>query len=335
MSKEGKRQNGGQMEQRGGAQQPQQQGMISATERVGKKSRGRRGKQKGTQSPTQVAQTQVPAEPQVKTPSESQIQTPSEPVILAEPQASYGPQVVTQQPAPQEPIELEPSKKPEPVKSEPSLSVEEIAQAVALKLGANPSMPTWAEKMLQALAENSEKMSDNIDEDHRVLIDHEYRLRDVEDKLGIEREEPEVKSELELEPEPSPEPAPVLEPEPSPEPAARMLTEPELKAIFASANPEDEAAQADEAEKYRRANWTKPEPEPSPEPAAEVAPEGKPKKVFRYWDVDTKSYWLTFDFWEAKSADDGWEAKWAWVIDGQIDHLMAPWEIRKYRPREK
>lgn len=104
-----------------------------------------------------------------------------------------------------------------------------------------------------------------------------------------------------------------------------------------------EAASEAVASKPKLNSNTVPSPaEPATKPAsvAEIKPvadvaSGKPRRGYRYWDVETKSFFLTLDIWEAKAADDAYQPIWVWVVDDEIDHIMSSWEVRKYRPGTK
>lgn len=111
------------------------------------------------------------------------------------------------------------------------------------KAPAQSDMPPWLEGYLKYQSEFTMQIADQIVEDHRVLTDHEWRLRDVEKRVGLEPQplepakkakpaEPEAVSQTDPT-EPIPKVEPILEtvePEVQ-EPEVENASEPQSDAI--------------------------------------------------------------------------------------------------------
>ena len=58
-----------------------------------------------------------------------------------------------------------------------------------------------------------------------------------------------------------------------------------------------------------------------------------PRKVYKYWDYESRTYRTTTDIWAAKQASGGnYDPIWAWFKDGVIDHVLSNEEILRYVP---
>ena len=151
--------------------------------------------------------------------------------------------------------EPEPEPQPEAV-PEPKVQPEPEPKK---DLSAQVPAPEWIEGYLKYQSEFMEQLANQIVEDHQILTDHDWRIRDIEERLGIlavaprMKSQPELELEFELEPEPEPQPEPQAkakaEPEPQPQPGSQ---------VKAKVEPE-------------------PQPQPGPQVKAKVEPEPQPQ----------------------------------------------------------
>ena len=323
MSKQNRRSKGV-LAQEGGANEQQQSsqarvGMVSEAEKIGKKH-GRKtqgSRQQRTEAqPAVQAQGSVSQQPPVILAQSSTSQQQSGYVGLQQPvqaqpqQSGYvglqQPQQAVQATQSQQQAARAQQQPQQAVRAQPSNAQGAAGQPEQAEFV--PMAMAWEDKVDACLEQLAKLTADH----HNELDDHEQRIHELElwreSTVNDDAEEVASASEPEpvvSEPDSGPEDPVASEPAPNADPVA---SEPEL-----GSEPDTEPVEASG-------------------PAGSDVPRGKPRRVFRYWDADTKSYWLTFDFWEAQGADDDWKARWAWVVDDQIDHLMAAWEIRKYRP---
>ncbi len=112
--------------------------------------------------------------------------------------------------------------------------------------------PDWLEGYLKYQSDFTRMLGDQILEDHQILIDHDFRLSDIEEYLGMAGS---------AEPKPEPEPQAKAEPKPAPEPQAKAEPKPA---------PQSEP-------KAEPKSQQKAQPEPKPEPQQKVQPEPKVK----------------------------------------------------------
>ena len=120
----------------------------------------------------------------------------------------------------------------------------------------NVDKPDWLEGYLKYQSDFTRMLGDQILEDHQILIDHDWRLHDIEEYLGMAgsaEPKPEPEPQAKAEPKPEPEPQAKAEPKPTPEPQAKAEPKPAPQ------------------------SQPKAQPEPKPEPQQKVQPEPKVK----------------------------------------------------------
>ena len=138
-------------------------------------------------------------------------------------------------------------------------------------------MPSWVEDYLKYQAVFTEQIAGQIVEDHRVLIDHGFRLSDLEDRLGLISDS--VKSVGKIEPVKELEKATEVPMEQVPDPAdltvlASSMTQP---LPVTESKTESKKPEVDPQPKSEPKPQPKPEPKPEPEPESKPEPEPKPQ----------------------------------------------------------
>ena len=140
--------------------------------------------------------------------------------------------------------------------------------------------PDWLEGYLKYQSDFTRMLGDQILEDHQILIDHDWRLRDIEEYLGMAgsaESKPEPEPQAKAEPKPAPEPQAKAEPKPAPqsEPKPEPKSEPKSQQ---KAQPEPKPAPQSEPKAQPEPQpQSKAQPEPKPEPQQKVQPEPKVK----------------------------------------------------------
>ena len=133
----------------------------------------------------------------------------------------------------------------------------------------NVDKPDWLEGYLKYQSDFTRMLGDQILEDHQILIDHDWRLHDIEEFLGMAgsaepKPEPEPQAKAEPKPAPQsepksePQPQPKAQPEPQPEPQQKVQPEPKVKAK-AKAQPQPQQKAQPEPQPQQK---TQPEPQP-------------------------------------------------------------------------
>lgn len=161
----------------------------------------------------------------------------AEPILKVWPQEPWGENLDDElDPSPFEP-DAKPAPKPQPM---------------------NVDAPDWLEGYLKYQSEFTRQLADQIVEDHQVLIDHGWRLHDIEEYLGMASSE-----KPKPEPEPEPEPQVKAEPKSAPQPEPK----PQAKA-------EPKPAPQSEPKSQQKAQ---PKPEPQPEPKVKAKAKAQPQ----------------------------------------------------------
>ena len=138
------------------------------------------------------------------------------------------------------------------------------------------SVPEWIEGYLKYQSEFMEQIANQIVEDHQILTDHDWRLYDVEKRLGLLT----VASQTKAEPEPAPAPDLKVQPESKPQAQPEPQPKPQTK-VKAKSEPE-------------------PQPKPQTKVKAKSEPEPQPQS-----ETGFPEYIIPKEMYEAKSFEGG------------------------------